>query len=92
MSEKPLKTNDMSGPSADDAVDEAINKRLTQRLMDNAIKERPQSAPAYNVLPNRHQARSFRHLFTQGLALVGIAGLMVILFLMSVFERKEKTL
>jgi hypothetical protein len=71
----------------DDVVDDSINSRLTQRLLENAIKDKDQLRRRV-----RQQPSGIRGMFVQAMTLVGLAGLAIVLSLFSLFDRKEKVL
>jgi hypothetical protein len=73
--------------SQDDVIDDAINSRLTKRLLENAIKDNGQLPQ-----PTLQGATGIRGLFLRPLTFIGLAGLAVVLFLFSFFDRKEKVL
>lgn len=75
-----------SPENADTAgVEKAINDRLTGHLMEHAVKE---TVPVGAAPQNRSVAR----FVGQATALIGVGAMTLVLYLISVFDRKERLL
>lgn len=88
MVAKPRNVVESDENNADFDADAAINQRLTQHLVENAIKDRSASV---NISASQ-QPSSLGGMFQQMVAFVGVLGLMVVLSLMSRLDRKHKLL
>jgi len=82
--------------NADLDADAAINQRLTQHLVDNAVKleapARNASTPINKKDHATHEPSGFGHMVRQAVSIAGILGLMVVLSLMTRLDRKQNFL
>lgn len=82
--------------NADLDADAAINQRLTRHLVENAAKDRSApinvSSAIYASTDETRQPSSPGGMFQQAVAIAGVIGLMVVLSLMSVLDRKHRLL